>query len=261
VEALNFQVLGPVAVQHHGRPLAIGGARQQRILAVLLNDVNHVVPASRFIEAVWRDRPSTVQSQIQIGVSRLRKALGHPGGHRLILTKPSGYLLRLDNEQQLDSKAFQHHVSVGQTLAARGALDEASARLRQALGMWRGPALAGIRDSPLLEAWADALEEARVAAWDTCFRVDLRLGRHLHIIGELIEAAEVNPMHEGIQGSLMQALYLSQRQADALGVYRRTRQRLVEQLGVEPGKLLRRLEYEILSGNAEKWDGWVPGFN
>ena len=91
--------------------------------------------------------------------------------------------------------------------------------------------------------------------------MDLRLGRHLHIIGELIEAAEVNPMHEGIQGSLMQALYLSQRQADALGVYRRTRQRLVEQLGVEPGKLLRRLEYEILSGNAEKWDGWVPGFN
>lgn len=249
---MDFQVLGPVTVLHRDRLLPIAGARQQRILAMLLSDANRVVPTTRLIDAVWQQRPPTVRSQVQIAVSRLRKSIEQPGGDRVIDTRPSGYLLRLDGGQ-LDSAVFRQDIAEAQALAADGALDEASARLQRALGMWRGPALAGVRDRPVLAAWADALEESRVAALDLCFRVDLRRGLHSHILGDLTKSAEEHPTHEGIHGTLMQALYLSQRQADALDVYRRMRRRLIEKAGVEPGKQLRRLEYEILSGAAEDW--------
>jgi DNA-binding SARP family transcriptional activator len=257
---MDFQVLGPVAALHDDRPVPLGGARQQRILAALLNDANHVVPVSKLMEAVWRERPTTVRSQVQIAVSRLRRSIEQSGGGRMIHTTPSGYLLRLEHEQ-LDSAVFQARVASGQALAARGAPDEACGELWSALRMWRGPALAGVRDRPVLKGWADALEQARVAALDLCFRVSLRAGQHARILPDLTKAAAENPMHEGIQGSLMQALYVSQRQADALSVYHRTRRRLIEQLGVEPGRQLRRLEYEILSGAAEDWAVPTPDLN
>ncbi|WP_327370462.1 BTAD domain-containing putative transcriptional regulator [Streptomyces sp. NBC_01217] len=155
---------------------------------------------------------------------------------------------------QLDSKVFHEHVTMAQTLAARRSLDRAVVRLREGLAMWRGPALAGLQGSPVLDGWAGSLQEARLAAHEFCLRLELQRGRHVEIISELMEATEANPLREGLQGLLMQALYRSQRQAEALAVYRQTRERLIEELGVEPGSQLRRLEYEILSGNTQYWE-------
>lgn len=249
---LRYQVLGPVRLFRGDVPLSVGGPRQQRVLAALLMEANHVVPLSRLIDTAWQDSPSTARSQIQTSISRLRRVLSGADGHGPIVTQGSDYLLRAQPDQ-LDSKAFQDLVASAHTSAAKGFHDRAVTDLRAALALWRGPALAGMQDSGILESWAGSLEEARLAAMEACLRFEVRRGRHAEIVSELMEAAESHPLREGFQGLLMQALYLSQRQAEALAVYRQTRQRLIEQLGVEPGSRLRQLEAEILAGDTTSW--------
>ncbi|MFE0652438.1 BTAD domain-containing putative transcriptional regulator [Streptomyces sp. NPDC059534] len=249
---LRYQVLGPVRLLRGDVPLAVGGPRQQRVLATLLMEANHVVPLSRLIDTAWQDSPSTARSQIQTSISRLRRALSTTDGQGPIVTQGADYLLRVKPDQ-LDSMAFQDLVASAHASAAKGFHDRAVTDLRAALALWCGPALAGMQDSGILESWAGSLEEARLAAMEACLRFEIRRGRHAEIVSELMESAESHPLREGFQGLLMQALYLSQRQAEALAVYRQTRQRLIEQLGVEPGSRLRRLEAEILAGDTTSW--------
>ncbi|WP_406726981.1 BTAD domain-containing putative transcriptional regulator [Streptomyces sp. GD-15H] len=246
-----YRVLGPVECFRGGRAVALGGVRQRRVLAALLMDADHVVSTTRLIGATWQQPPPTAQSQIQMVISRLRRALGVGPGDHVISTEPSGYRLQA-GPGQLDSAVFQEHVAAAQDLA-RSSLDEAVARLRDGLAMWRGSALAGLEGSTVLDSWAGSLEEARLAAHELCLRLELQRGRHTETVGELMEATEAHPLREGLQGLLMQALYLSERQAEALAVYRQTRRRLIEELGVEPGARLRRLQYEILSGDTRNW--------
>lgn len=227
-----YQVLGPVECFRGRRAVALGGVRQRRVLAALLMDADHVVSTTRLIEATWQQPPPTAQSQIQMVISRLRRALVVGPDEHVISTEPSGYRLQA-GPGQLDSAVFQEHVAAAQDLA-RSSLDEAVARLRDGLAMWRGSALAGLEGSTVLDSWAGSLEETRLAAHELCLRLELQRGRHTETVGELMEATEAHPLREGLQGLLMQALYLSERQAEALAVYRQTRRRLIEELGVEP---------------------------
>ncbi|WP_433887670.1 AfsR/SARP family transcriptional regulator [Streptomyces sp. CA-111067] len=186
---MDFQVLGPVSARGGAGAVPIGGSRQQRILAVLLHEAGQVVPVSRMIEAVWRVRPATVRSQVQIGVSRLRSVIREAGGGAAIRAEAAGYLFDL-GDGCLDSAAFHRDVAAARALADCGRVGEAADHLHGALGMWHGPALAGVRDRPVLRAWADALDEARIAVLDLCFRADLCAGRHGAVLGDLIDAAE-----------------------------------------------------------------------
>ncbi|MFI1400463.1 AfsR/SARP family transcriptional regulator [Streptomyces sp. NPDC020681] len=246
-----YRLLGSLEVSGSGgKSLRIPPGRQQTILSALLLEANRVVAMERLIDIVWDDEPpSTARTQIQICVSQLRGSFERIGLAETILTQPPGYLLRVA-EGELDLALFTAAVASSAAAAAQREDTKASQVLRDALALWRGPALSGTT-SRLLEPAAAQLEEARLSALETCADIDLRLGRHHSLIGELGALVSEHPLRERLRGQLMLALYRAGRQSEALDTYRSGRATLIEQLGLEPGDELKALESAILSGEAE----------
>lgn len=216
------------------------------VLSVLGLNANRVTPVEHLIDAVWdTSPPSTARGQIQICISALRKLLSDAGQPDVIKTYPPGYVLEI-SASELDSEEF-----AGLVVAARRQADDAraaaaAATLRTALALWRGPALAGVQ-SNLVRRGAALLEDSRLTAIEERVRLDLGLGRHEEISGELAGLVDEHPLRERLYWFLMMALYRSGRQAEALEVRRRARAVLVEELGIEPGQELQDLERAILN--------------
>jgi DNA-binding SARP family transcriptional activator len=189
-------------------------------------------------------------TQIQAHISHLRRSLdpdlsaGASGS--LIETRPPGYLVRLRPEQ-LDLRRFERLTAEASDSSARHNFAAASSRLRDALGLWRGPALAEFARDPFAQAAIARLEDMRINALADRFDAELALGRHAELVGELHTLAAESPLRERFRAQLMLALYRSGRQAEALDVYRAMRDFLVEQLGIEPGLPLQELERAILT--------------
>ncbi|OLR92484.1 AfsR/SARP family transcriptional regulator [Actinokineospora bangkokensis] len=224
----------------------MGGARQRVVLSMLALNAGRVTPLEQLIDAVWDDEPpSTARGQIQFCISALRKVFTDAGRGGVIVTDPAGYLLDAA-DLDLDSARFTSGVAAAVDLEAEGRLADAAGELRAALALWRGPALAGV-NSALVQRGAAHLEDSRLAAVERRVRLDLALGRHEEIIGELTALVAEEPLRERRYGFLMLALYRAERQAEALEVARRARATLVEELGVEPGQELRELEEAILN--------------
>ena len=243
---MDFVVLGVIEARVEGRRVDLGGMRANVVLAILLLDSGRVVPLARLTEAVYGQAPpATGRTQIQNTISALRRLLEQHGLPQAIETRPPGYLLRIPADS-LDLHRYQREVQAAREAQTPWAAAE---RYRSALALWRGPALDGI-DSDLLRTAADQLAERRTTAWEECLDVELRQGRHRELVGELTTAVAEHPLRERLRGQLMLALYRSGRQADALEVFRRGRQLLVEELGLEPGAELRALEQAILTGSA-----------
>ncbi|WP_326948303.1 tetratricopeptide repeat protein [Amycolatopsis sp. NBC_01307] len=245
-----YRILGPLEIRDvAGGELRIPPGRQQTVLATLLVDANRVVSLDQLIEAIWYDDPpATARTQVQICVSRLRRALADAVGPDTLVTRGPGYEL-LVADGQLDARTFADLVSAAAEQTRAGALEDASRLLDAALALWRGPALSGT-GSRLLEAKASHLEEQRLNALEAHFDLGLRLGRHHQLIGELASQVTANPLRERLRGRLMLALFRAGRQAEALETYRVGRELLVDQLGLEPGDELRRLESAILADDA-----------
>jgi DNA-binding SARP family transcriptional activator len=242
-----FKILGPPSVSADGRLVPIGGRRSRIVLAVLALEANWVVPVDDLVDAVWGSSPPTsARTQIRICISSVRRSFAAAGAPDLIETHPQGYRLRLA-EDQLDATIFDARVRRARTLSAGGHLEEAADTLRQALSLWTGPALVGLT-SPPVESGARRLEEARLRAVEERVRLDLELGRHQDVIGELMQLVADHPYREHLHAQLMLGLYRSHRTAEALEVYRRIRTTLVEELGIEPGPELAELEKSILLG-------------
>ena len=247
---MRFRILGSVQVWQEDRPIAIGGPQQRALLALLLLSANRVVPVERLIAALWGDKlPADARALLQSCVARLRRVLsaGDPAGQSLV-TRAPGYLIRV-GPGELDLDRFEELTAAAHRLTATGtteSLSQASERLTEALALWRGPALSDI-ELAAGRATADGLEERRLAALEERIDVDIRLGRHSGVIGELREHIEAHPMRERPRALLMVALYRSGRQAEALAVYADTRRMLVDELGIEPGLELRRLHQAILT--------------
>ena len=214
------------------------------MLALLLLSANEVVSADRLIDELWGDEvPESGRAALQVRVSQLRKALGGDGGR--IATRPPGYLLRVDRDE-LDLYRFERLVS-----EADGAEPaEAAAKLREALGLWRGAPLADLSDASFAQPAIRRLEELRLAAFEKRIEADLELGRPAELVGELEMLVEEHPLREHLRAQLMLALYRCGRQADALAAYQNARRVLVEQLAVEPSAPLRQLEQAILRQEA-----------
>lgn len=226
--------------------MEIGGPRQRIVLAMMALNVNRVTPVERLIEAVWDDSPpSTARSQIQICISALRKLFSDAGKPGAITTRPPGYLLELETAE-LDSEQFGSLTQRAKEQTEEGRAAEAAASLVEALALWRGYALSGV-PSDLVQRGAAILENNRMAALEERIRLDLSLARHEEISGELRAMCEEHPLREQLHSYLMIALYRSGRQAEALEEARRTRDMLVEEIGIEPGKELRNLELAILN--------------
>ncbi|GAA2659001.1 MULTISPECIES: BTAD domain-containing putative transcriptional regulator [Actinosynnema] len=242
---MRLRLLGPVELVLDQRSVDIGGPRQRVVLAVLGLNPNRVVPVDQLIDAVWGEAPpSTARSQVQICISALRKLFADAGRAGAITTQSPGYLLRLD-PHEVDSVEFAALVARARVLADSGKTAEAAAALRDALALWRGTALSGVPGDLALRS-ATVLEEQRLAAVEERVRLDLALGGHASVIGELHALVSEHPLRERLHGFLMLALYRAGRQADALEAGRRARAVLVEEVGLEPGRELQRLESAIL---------------
>jgi len=240
-----LRLLGPLELASDGHEHDLGGSRQRVVLAMLGLYANRVVPVELLIDAVWNTTPpNTARAQIQICVSALRKIFADAGEPLRIRTRRPGYQLEIPADQ-LDTEQFAGLVTAAHAHAAAERDSEAVATLRSALALWRGDALAGLQ-SDLVRRGADQLENTRLAAVMERIQLDLALGRHEELVGELGALVEEHPLRERLYEFLMLALYRSGRQAEALEVCRRARNTLVEELGIEPGKGLQELESAIL---------------
>jgi DNA-binding SARP family transcriptional activator len=250
---LEFRALGPLEVWREGRPLKLGRARQRALLAALLLNANEVVSAERLIEELYGGDPSgTAANALQALVSRLRRLLeegAEDGGEGVVVTRSPGYLLRVDQEQ-VDVTRFERLAADGREALAAGDPIRAGGLLRDALALWRGPPLVDIPLAEFVQADARRLEELRLAALTDRIDADLATGGGDELVPELEALVAANPLKERLRGQLMLALYRAGRQADALAVYRDTRQLLREELGLEPSKALQQLERAILTQDA-----------
>jgi DNA-binding SARP family transcriptional activator len=240
---MEFGILGPLEVRGDSGPVRVPGARERALLADLLVNAGRVVSADRLVEDLWGDHPpGNPANALQGRVSALRRALG-PDGAALLATRPPGYLLAADPEQ-LDAARFQRLVTQANQAAAGSA--EAVRLLEEALGLWRGPALAEFADRPWAQTEAARLQELRLAAQEALVELRLAAGGHAELVRELEALVAAEPHRERSVGQLMLALYRSGRQADALEVYRRARAVLAEELGIDPAPELQRLHQAIL---------------
>jgi predicted ATPase/DNA-binding SARP family transcriptional activator len=239
-ERARFSILGPLEIVRDGVPIAPAGQRQRRLLAMLILQPNRVVSTDQLVDAVWSTEPPvTARTALQVHISQLRKLVGAD----TIETHPGGYLLRVDPEQ-IDAARFELLLRKARAAAEPGRKAEL---LREALELVRGPALADLADESFAHAEAVRLDELCIAALEERIEADLASGLRAELIAELEAVVAAHPLRERSQALLMQALYQSGRQADALAVYREARRKLVEELGVEPGNELRELERAILT--------------
>jgi len=239
----EFRILGPFEVHEDGQLLDVGRGKQRALLALLLLNLGEVVSTDRVIDALWGERPPrSALNSVRVCVSHLRKALGS----ERLLTRGRGYLLAVEPEQ-VDLARFGRLAVEGREALAAGDAERAANLLRTALAFWRGAALVDFATEPFAEAEIARLEELRLAVLEERIDADLALGRHAELVSELEALVRKNPLRERLAAQLMLALYRSGRQAEALEAYRQTRRRLVEELGLEPGRKLRELERSILS--------------
>jgi DNA-binding SARP family transcriptional activator/tetratricopeptide (TPR) repeat protein len=243
---MGLRLLGPIELVVDRRVLNLGGPRQRIVLAMLALNANQVVTVEQLVDAVWGTSPPvTARGQIQICISSLRKLFGEQGQPGAIRTRPPGYLLEIAAED-LDSAEFVRLTRAARTHVDGGRRVEAAALFRSALALWRGRALDDV-SSELVQRGAAILEDQRVGALEERLRLDLLLGRHEEISVELAALVDEFPLRERMYGFLGLALYRSNRQVDALGVLRRARATLVDELGIEPGQELQDLERAMLN--------------
>ena len=242
---MEYRVLGPLEALGSEGPLPLGGAKQRALLTLLVLNANRVVSRERLIDELWGDDPpETAVTSLQVYVSRLRKLL--PEGS--LVTRPPGYVLEAEPES-VDVLRFDRLSKEGRAALAGGDPTTAARVIREALELWRGPALAEFANEPFAQIEGGRLEDMRIALLEERIDADLALGRHAELIGELDALIASNPHRERLREQLMLALYRSGRQIEALEVYRNVRATL-DEIGIEPGASLQNLERQILNHDA-----------
>jgi DNA-binding SARP family transcriptional activator/tetratricopeptide (TPR) repeat protein len=254
---LAFHILGPLQVTHADAPVMLGGPRERVLLAALLTEHSRVVSVDGLARALWGDRPpATGRHQVAIGVSRLRKAFATAGAARdVIATCAPGYLTA---GGWLDARCFEERARQAHDALAVGNREEAARLLRAGLSLWRGPALTGI-DRPFAEIEAARLEERRLLVTEECIGLELDLGRHEELVGDLLTLVRAHPLRERLRCLLMLALHQAERRAEALEVYQDGRRQLVDTLGIEPGPQLRAVHQALLRDEPARHPRLLPG--
>ncbi|MBP2706257.1 winged helix-turn-helix domain-containing protein [Microbispora sp. RL4-1S] len=243
---MEFHVLGPLSVSRDGRLVPVTGApKLQLTLAALLSRAGQPVSIDWLIAAVWGDRPpASARRNIHLYVHRLRRMYGE----HLLPGRPGGYAIVTDG---LDAVRFRALAVQGGAALDRGDLEAARDLMRAALNLWRGPAFAEFGDCELVAAEARRLEELRLTVHERLAEAELALGRHAEVAAGLADLTREQPYRESMVAQLMVALYRSGRQVEALETYRRTRDLLNAQLGIEPGPALQRLHQAMLRGDED----------
>ncbi|MEH1164114.1 BTAD domain-containing putative transcriptional regulator [Micromonospora sp. CPCC 205539] len=245
---MRFEVLGPLrAVDVSGSRVPAGGRQHQVVLACLLAAGGRTVSDGTLMGALWGHGPSdSKRVALRVLVHHLRRNLGDES----IVRATGGYRIRLDGHQ-LDANEFAALIDSAAQDEARGRLTEARGSYRKALRLWRGTdAYQGTADTAHVRAAADHLGEQRMTAYESCVDIELSLGLHRELCAELSAVAAENVLRERLQAQLMLALVRSDRRAEALTTYERTRHLLADELGADPGARLQQLHAAILRGPA-----------
>ncbi len=225
---------------------------------MLLMHLNQFVPASRLIDELWNGAPpASADVTLRTHVSRLRQRLAAVGSEKALVTRPSGYGLVLDSER-VDSYQFKQLAGLGQEALGLGEPERAAQLLRTALDLWRGEVLEDLGSPGYAQSEATRLDELRMVTIESRIEADLRLGRHSSVVAELDQLVTAHPYRERLCGQLMVALYRCGRQVDALATFSSARQRLGDELGLDPGPALADLETAILRHDPSLLlpDGW-----
>ncbi len=245
----QFSVLGAIEVRRDNIPIVVGAPKQRVLLASLLVQANRTVSTDSLVVQLWdAEPPGGARRAVHNYVMRLRRVLGSAPGP--IVTRPDGYLIEVD-QHALDVDRFAGLVQEARRAEDADALESAAELLTTALTLWRGDPLADVRSDVLQNEVVPRLVEQRLRAIELRVEVDLKLGRHADLAAELDGLTACHPLRERFWGQRMLALYRSGRQADALECYRTVRRVLTDELGVEPGTELQRLQQRMLTGDPD----------
>ena len=240
---MEYRILGSIEVLDAGRPVQIGHGKPLSLLALLVLHANEVVTSDRIVDELWDGRaPQSAPKIVQNAVSQLRKALaGSPNGAAgSLVTRGGGYVLEVETGQR-DLDRFTSLLADGRRLLADDQPAKAAAALAEALSLWRGPPLTEVAYESFAQREIARLEEIRLEVLEERIQADLALGRHEEVVAELEGLVREHPLRERLRCQLMLALYRCGRQAAALQVDQDTRQTLVDELGIEPGRGLQEL--------------------
>jgi DNA-binding SARP family transcriptional activator len=248
VLVVDFGLLGPLTVSDGARPVAVSAPRQRVLLATLLLNAGRVVGVDTLAEVLWDgEPPAGARGAMHSAIQRLRSALG-PAGAGLIGTRPPGYVLQL-GDSGFDVREFEVLAARGRAAAQAGSWSQAAGLLADALGLWRGEALADVPSQLLRQREVPPLEDLRLQVLGARIDADLALGRHGEVVAELRQLVAAHPLWEHFHAQLMLALYRSGRQGDALAAYQDVRRVLAGELGVDPGPELTLLQQRILAAD------------
>jgi YVTN family beta-propeller protein len=243
---LDFRILGQLEAIRGKRALPLGSPKQRALLGVLLLHANEPIARDRLIADLWGDAaPKTVNAVLNVYLSKLRRLLAYGVAEQLLVREPAGYVLRVPPER-LDARRFEALMEQGRRELGNGDAQDAAVTLREALALWRGPALADFAFEPFAQSEIARLEELRLIALENRIEADLAVGHDDALVAELEALVSAHPYREGLRAQLMHALYRCGRQAEALETYRRARRIFVEELGIELGPRLQELERAIL---------------
>lgn len=247
---MQFHVLGPVEGSRGDRTQLVRLAGKQRLLlAMLLVQANRVVSVDALVCGLWGDeRPASAVHLVHNLISQIRRVVETQGAGvpEIVVRSEPGYRLVLHGDE-LDAARFEQLLAEGRRGLERGHYEEASTRLSEGLGLWRGPAFADLADIEAIRHEARRLDGLRVLALEERIEADLRCSRAAGLVEELEVLVADHPLRERLWGQLIRCLYRSGRQADALAAYQRVRRHLAQELGLEPSPALVELERAVLS--------------
>jgi DNA-binding SARP family transcriptional activator len=258
--SMQWRALGPVETVVAGRPADLGPPRQRALFALLLTRMDQPVAIDAVIEDLWSgDPPAAAMTSLRAYVSNLRRVLEPDRPPRapatVLRTRAPGYVLD-SRGVDVDVRRFAEHAATGRMALSRGNSTRAVAEFEAALGLWRGKAYADVCDAEWAAPEVARLEELRLTVVEARCAAQLQLGEHHSAVAELEMHVRANPLREHGCELLALALYRAGRQAEALGMLRITRARLADELGIDPGVVLQRLEQDILT-HAPALD-WQP---
>jgi SARP family transcriptional regulator, regulator of embCAB operon len=252
---VKIKVLGPLEAHENGTSIVPTAAKPRQILALLALQVGQVVPVPTLMEELWGEKPPrSALTTLQTYILQLRRNIGRvladgrPTAKDILVTRYNGYLLDVSPDD-IDSKRYERLAEAGCRAAELGDHAGASRLLERALSMWRGDALVDVQIGARLGLEVAWLRESRLGAVEMRIAAELKLGRHLALLSELASLTAIHPLNENLCAHFMLALYRSGRQSQALELFMKTRQALVDELGVEPSARLQNLLRAILNSD------------
>ncbi|MEB3962168.1 AfsR/SARP family transcriptional regulator [Streptomyces kunmingensis] len=259
---MDIDALGALDVRENGVSITPTAPKPRQVLALLALHADQVVPVSVLVEELWGSTPprsarTTLQTYVLqvrdlIGVALLRDAADRPArtSKEVLVTAPGGYML-VSGEGRSDVREFDRLAGLGYRAMDADDYPRAAESLRQALELWTGAPFSGVQTGEQLGMEVKRLEESRLCALDQRIDADLRLGRHRELLAELTVLVSRYRTHESLHAQFMIALYRSGRRGEALGIYRRLRDTLVQELGLEPSARIARLHKSLLVASAD----------